>query len=64
MKSVLKDNAGQASAFNAGFNASRGEIVIFLDADDVLLPETVGRVSDVFVQRPDRQGALPVSGRG
>jgi glycosyltransferase involved in cell wall biosynthesis len=35
---VLKDNGGQASAFNAGFQASRGDLVLFLDADDVLLP--------------------------
>jgi hypothetical protein len=30
-----------ASAQNAGFFASRGEVVIFLDSDDVLLPEAV-----------------------
>src|SRR5215208_2989974 len=41
---VLKENGGQASACNAGFRASKGEIVIFLDADDVLLPDTVGKV--------------------
>ena len=34
---VLKDNGGQASAFNAGFEASSGDVVIFLDADDLLL---------------------------
>ncbi len=49
---VLKQNGGQASAFNAGFRASRGEIVIFLDADDMLLPETAARVARVFAQRP------------
>ncbi|MBA3924582.1 MAG: glycosyltransferase, partial [Nostocaceae cyanobacterium] len=32
--SVFKQNGGQASAFNAGFAASHGEIVCFLDADD------------------------------
>lgn len=36
---VLKPNGGQASAFNAGFAASKGEIICFLDADDVFLPE-------------------------
>jgi hypothetical protein len=35
---VLKENGGQASAFNAGFAASRGDVVLFLDADDRLLP--------------------------
>jgi glycosyltransferase involved in cell wall biosynthesis len=32
---VLKSNGGQASAFNAGFEASKGEIVLFLDSDDI-----------------------------
>jgi hypothetical protein len=38
---VFKDNGGQASAFNAGIDVSHGEIVIFLDADDTLLPTAV-----------------------
>lgn len=42
--SVLKGNGGQASAFNAGFVASQGKIVIFLDADDILLSDTVEKV--------------------
>ena len=46
--SVLKENGGQASAFNAGFSASRGEVVIFLDSDDVLLPTAVERALDGF----------------
>ena len=44
VRPVLKENGGQASAFNVGFAASRGEIVIFLDADDYLFPEAVERV--------------------
>ena len=31
---VLQENAGQAAAFNAGFTASSGDVVVFLDADD------------------------------
>lgn len=49
---VLKENGGQASACNAGFWASRGEIVTFLDADDVLLPDTLERVVAAFRSRP------------
>jgi glycosyltransferase involved in cell wall biosynthesis len=45
---VLKKNGGQRSALNAGFAASRGEIVIFLDADDYLFPHTVERVVAVW----------------
>lgn len=50
---VYKENGGQASAFNAGFARSCGEVVIFLDADDVLLPEAVARVVDAFHAQPD-----------
>ena len=35
---VLKENGGQASAFNAGYATSQGDAVIFVDADDALLP--------------------------
>lgn len=38
---VLKENGGMASTQNAGFRASRGEVVVFLDADDVLLPNAI-----------------------
>lgn len=50
---VLKENGGQGSAFNAGLAASSGEVVIFLDADDLLMPETVARVVSVFHSRPE-----------
>lgn len=50
---VLKENGGQASAFNAGFARSRGEIIIFLDSDDLLLPDVVERVMAVFQTNPD-----------
>lgn len=35
---VLKENGGQASAFNAGYNSSKGEIICFLDSDDTIHP--------------------------
>jgi glycosyltransferase involved in cell wall biosynthesis len=41
---ILKTNGGQASAINAGFAASSGDIIIVLDADDYLSPQTVTRV--------------------
>jgi glycosyltransferase involved in cell wall biosynthesis len=41
---VLKENGGQASAFNAGFAKSRGDVICFLDADDYLFPQAIERV--------------------
>jgi glycosyltransferase involved in cell wall biosynthesis len=45
---VLKPNGGQASAFNTGFDRSRGEVVVFLDADDRLAPSAVERAVAVL----------------
>jgi glycosyltransferase involved in cell wall biosynthesis len=52
IRSVFKENGGQASALNAGFESSRGEIVIFLDADDRLERQAAGHVADVFNRQP------------
>jgi glycosyltransferase involved in cell wall biosynthesis len=41
---VEQANGGQGAAVNAGFAASGGDLVIFLDADDELRPEAVERV--------------------
>jgi glycosyltransferase involved in cell wall biosynthesis len=45
---VFKENGGQASAFNAGFTISNGNIVIFLDSDDNLCLSAVEEVSRVW----------------
>ncbi len=45
---VLKENGGQGSAYNAGFNVSRGGVIIFLDSDDVLFREAVSRIVEAW----------------
>ena len=50
---VLKENGGQGSAFNAGFRHATGAAVIFLDADDLLAPDTAARVARAFHGRPE-----------
>ena len=41
IRSIYKPNGGQASAFNAGIEAARGDYILLLDADDVLMTEAV-----------------------
>jgi glycosyltransferase involved in cell wall biosynthesis len=48
VKPVLKENGGQASAFNAGFDRSRGDVVLFLDADDMVHPRAVEEAVRLF----------------
>ena len=50
--SISKENAGQASAMNAGFVASSGKIICLLDADDLFLPERISRVVELFQTDP------------
>lgn len=40
---VTQPNGGEGAAANAGFAISRGDIVIFLDSDDVLMPDCAAR---------------------
>lgn len=52
IKSRLKArNEGHASAFNAGFAESSGEIVFFLDADDYLYSNAVSKVIEAWDDR-------------
>lgn len=44
VKALYQDNQGQCAAYNAGFAASAGDIVLFLDADDLYLPQMAERV--------------------
>lgn len=48
---LLKENEGQVSAFNLGFLHSKGDLVLFLDADDALFPEAIE--SAVAAWRPN-----------
>lgn len=50
---VFKENGGQPSNYNAGFEKSTGEIICFLDSDDLFLPDKVERIVDVFRSSED-----------
>ena len=50
---VLKKNGGQASALNAGFLVSKGNIICFLDSDDIFVNEKILEVVNVFNSYPE-----------
>jgi glycosyltransferase involved in cell wall biosynthesis len=43
IRAVMKAQGGHVEAVNAGFAASTGEVVLFLDADDLLYPDCLRR---------------------
>lgn len=52
VNAIFKENGGQASAWNVSLSTIRGDLTIFLDSDDVLLPETAGRVAAAYRNNP------------
>ena len=57
---ILKSNGGQASAFNEGFMRTRGDPIIFLDADDQLLPTAAQTVAETFADGPISRAYWPM----
>lgn len=57
IKAIFQANQGQGAAFNAGFESSSGEIVAFLDADDVWKPNKLQRVVEAL-STPDFVGTM------
>ena len=53
---VLKQNGGQASAFNAGFEACHGDVICFLDSDDIFdqnkVEESISFLTTKIVSNP------------
>ena len=64
VRSVLKKNGGQTSAFSAGFARASGEIVAFLDSDDFWYPQKLEHI--VAAHRSNRivQHYLAPNGQG
>ena len=54
---IKPSNGGHASTFNAGFAASTGQFIMFLDADDYLYPDAVSEMLGAW-----RPGAAMVQG--
>lgn len=45
---ILQPNGKQAAAFNSGFAKSKGDIIIFLDSDDYLMPNAVEQIAHLW----------------
>lgn len=55
IKYYSQPDKGQADAINQGLKKATGEIVTYLNSDDILLPNTLQHVADHFVTHPDSQ---------
>lgn len=50
---VFEPDRGQADGLNKGINKASGEIVGFVNSDDLLLPGALSKVVEAFQRRPD-----------
>lgn len=50
---IVQENAGQAASLNSAYREATGEIIFFLDADDVWEPSKVREVVDAFAYGGD-----------
>jgi glycosyltransferase involved in cell wall biosynthesis len=55
---ISEKDRGQSHAINKGFSMARGEIVGWLNSDDILLPGAVAKAVEAFGEAPWRVGAI------
>lgn len=55
---IQRENGGVSSARNTGFAHSRGEYIVFLDADDLLRPEYVETCLRMLTENPEARIAV------
>jgi glycosyltransferase involved in cell wall biosynthesis len=47
---IYHENRGLASAKNTGISCAKGNIITFLDADDILFPGRIRKIVDMFIK--------------
>jgi glycosyltransferase involved in cell wall biosynthesis len=47
-----RPNQGQYATMNEGLRAAQGELICFLSVDDMLVPDAITRVVDLYLARP------------
>ncbi len=50
---IRKENGGQSSAFNVGFEAAKGKYLTLLDGDDTCTPNRARIISEEFASHPE-----------
>lgn len=50
---IRQDNRGRSAARNQGLRAARGDLVVFLDSDDTLMPASIERRAVIFETSSD-----------
>lgn len=59
LKVIYQENQGQAAALNRGWEIAQGEILGYLSADDLLLPEAISKLTKVLIQNPSLSAVYP-----
>jgi len=50
---VHDENKGQGAGFNSGFSQATGELVSFIDSDDIWYPHKLSAVEQTYILNPD-----------
>src|SRR5262249_23472144 len=53
LRAIFQEQAGQAAAGWAAAQAAEGDVVIFLDADDILEPGICAEIAEAFRREPE-----------